>query len=98
VILKNTSTRGGLILAALASLGASNCAGLPPSWNADFWLGDSASSSLVRCVRESDDGKECVEWAKIPTNAPAFDDYVCVTHEHLQRLHDEVLARCEKWR
>jgi len=59
-----------------------------PDWNAKFWAGDSARSSIIR---EQDEDE-------IMCSAPAFENFVCLTYEDLELLEIEVLSKCEKWK
>lgn len=74
-----------------------NCAGIPPKWDAKFYVGDHAKGAIVRCIEESSDGKTCTAWHEIHANEEIFSQYVCVIKEDIQKLFDEVLTKCEKW-
>ncbi len=86
-------------------MGASNCSGLPPKWDVDFWAGDHSienndthnKGGFVRCMTETPDGKSCSSWGYIYSDTPLIDQYIAVHKSAIQKLYDDVLSKCEKW-
>ena len=69
-------------------MGMNSCQKNPrPDWEAKFWSGDSKTASILRAQNDG----------VIACSAPAFDNYVCISYEDLQKLESDVLSKCEKW-
>lgn len=75
------------ISSAILLMGVKGCASGPPPWNADFYAADSATQSIQR--QQSGVIIQCAE--------QVFDNYVCLSYEHLELLRTEVLSKCLKW-
>lgn len=59
-----------------------------PRWRAQFYAGFAERSSIFRAQDNSE----------IECRDKKFDDFVCVTYGDLEKLEEEVLSKCERWR
>lgn len=87
-----------LALSSLVLLGNSNCAGHRPPWDVEFYVGDTHKLALVRCTAEDPDTKECTKWDEMKPNDPRFDEMIAMHRSAIQKLEEEVLSRCERWK
>jgi hypothetical protein len=86
---RNCSILIKTVLLTLSGILVTGCpAGKPPRFDGKWWAGDSSRSSIRR-AQESEE---------IKCESEAFDDYTCLTYEHLKLLYQTYVLGCAKWK
>lgn len=95
----NVAASLALLLSSLILSGSASCrGGDPPEWDTPFWLGDNSSQCMKRCILTEEEDPDCQTVHLVCPGDPEFEELIATTLTALERLEEEVLSRCEKWK